>query len=80
MNHYLISALWLAGFLLSYWMLHAEHEAEGSELTNGGQVLSVLLSMLSVAMVLFLLIKAWALSVKPYWSKPAKKPKNQNRK
>jgi len=53
-------------------MLKVEHEAEGEEYTNGDKALQVLLSCLSVAMVLYLLIQAWAKSVSKYWSKKIK--------
>lgn len=77
-RQYMIAIVWFFGFMLSLWMLRAEHEAEKEEYTNGDRVLSVLLSLLSFAMILFILVKAWAVSlgVKGYWKKPvkAKKP------
>jgi hypothetical protein len=73
-TQYVIALTWIAGFFLSRWMLQVEHEAEGNEYTNGDNVSLVLLSALSFAMVLFLLIKAWGVSVRKYWSKPAKRP------
>jgi heme/copper-type cytochrome/quinol oxidase subunit 2 len=72
---YIIAIVWLLGFITCYWMLKVEHEAEGEEYTNGDKALQVLLSMLSVAMVFFLLVKAWAMSVKKYWSKRVKDKK-----
>jgi hypothetical protein len=79
MQQYIISAIWLAGFLLSFWMLRVEHEAESEQYTHGDKVLSVLLSILSFAMVLFILVKAWAgnIGAKGYWSKPVKQVKQK---
>lgn len=80
MNQLTISLGWLFGFLLSMWMLRAEHEAEKKEYTYGDLAASVLLSLLSIAMVLFILIKAWTNSVHAYWGKPMRakeKPKTK---
>jgi hypothetical protein len=65
-----IAIIWLAGFMLCRWMLKVEHEAESATYTNGDQALLVILSILSFAMVLFILVKTWAVSVKSYWSRP----------
>ena len=70
---YKIAIIWLAGFLLSFWMLRAEHDAEGNEYTNGDQVICVSLSVLSFGTVLYLLVIAWVKKVgKEYWSRPVK--------
>lgn len=69
-TQYIIAIIWLAGFLLSYWMLKVEHEAEAENYTNGEKALQVLLSILSMAMVLFLLVNAWQQSVQKFWKKP----------
>lgn len=76
-KQYIIALIWLAGFLLSFWMLRAEHDAEKETYTNGDRVLSVLLSTLSFLMILFILVKAWAANIgaKGYWSKPVKHKK-----
>lgn len=74
MQQYILSAVWLAGFLLCFWMLKVEHAAEKEVYTNGDKVLCVLLSALSFAMIMFVLVKAWVGNVgaKGYWSKPVK--------
>jgi hypothetical protein len=72
---YIIAIVWLKGFVLSYWMLTVEHESEDKVWTHGDKTLMVLLSMFSFAMVLLMLIKAWAASVNAYWSKPVKTKK-----
>lgn len=69
-QQYIIAISWLVGFLLSFWMLKVEHEAEEEEYTNGDKVLQVILSILSIVMVLYLLVQAWSKSVKKYWGKP----------
>lgn len=71
-----LAAIYFTGLLLAHWMIKAEHQAGGEEFTNGHKALMLILSLLSWVFVGFLLIKAWAISVKPYWSKPAnnKKP------
>lgn len=74
-KQYIIALVWSAGFLLSYWMLKVEHEAESDKYTNGEKVVCVLLSILSMGMVLYMLIAAWSNSVKKYWHKPAKHKK-----
>lgn len=76
-QQYINALLWFAGFLVCYWMLHAEHLAEGKEFTYGDKAVTVLLSLLSLLMVLFILVKAWAISVKPYWSQPVKDKKQK---
>lgn len=72
---YIIALAWLKGFLLSRWMLKAEHKAEGKELTNGDEVNCILLSILSYGMVLYILINAWGEKVKAYWQQTAGKTK-----
>lgn len=72
-RQYIIAIIWLSGFLLSHWMLKVEHESENDEYTNGDKAWAVLLSLLSLAMVLVMLAKAWAHSVSGYWNKPADK-------
>lgn len=74
-QQYINAFTWLAGFLLSYWMLRAEHIAEDQPFTHGDKTMMVLLSLLSFVMVLYMLVKAWAVSVKPYWSKPVEDKK-----
>lgn len=74
-QQYIIAIAWLAGFLLSYWMLKVEHEAEKADYTNGEKTLCVMLSVLSFLMVLYMLVVAWSVSVKKYWNKPAKSKK-----
>lgn len=76
---YKIAIVWLAGFLLCRWMLKAEHEAEGGEYTNGDQAAAAIMSMLSFAMVLFILIRSWAGSagLRKYWSKPVNPKKDK---
>lgn len=72
---YIIAILWLVGFLLAHWMLKIERAAEGEQQTNGEVVMAVILSILSWVIVLFMLINAWAASVKSYWSRPVKTKK-----
>jgi hypothetical protein len=72
---YIIAISWLSGFLLSWWMIQVEHEAEHDNYTNGERAMCVLLSTLSWPMVMYLLIKAWAVSVKNYWGKTHKPKK-----
>lgn len=76
---YKIAVVWLAGFLLSRWMLKVEHEAEEQEYTKGDQAISVIMSLLSFAMVLFILVKGWAgnAGLKNYWAKPVKPKKSK---
>jgi E3 ubiquitin-protein ligase DOA10 len=71
----IILIAYITGQLLANWMLKVEHSAVGEEFTNGHRVLTVILSLLSWLFVFFLLIKAWAISVEPYWSKSADKNK-----
>lgn len=78
-KQYIIAITWLAGFLLSRWMLKAEHQAEEQPYTNGDQAMTVMLSLLSFIMVLIILVKAWAGSagLKKYWAKPVKPKKDK---
>ncbi len=76
-KQYIIAITWLSGFILSFWMLKAEHEAETKEYTNGDKATAVLLSLLSFAMVLFVLVKAWAASVPGYWNKSVRPAKEK---
>lgn len=78
MNQYIISAIWLCGFLLSYWMIKVEHESEKEQFTHGDKVLIVILSMFSVLMILFILVSTWIKKIGKtgYWNKPVK-PKAQ---
>jgi hypothetical protein len=69
-QQYIIALIWLVGFLLSYWMLKAEHESEAEEYTNGDKAWQVILSTLSWLMVFIVLIKAWVNSVNSFWNKP----------
>lgn len=71
-NQYIIAIAWMSGFILCRWMLLVEHQAEGKEMTHGDKALAVVLSILSFAMILFILIRSWIASVKAYWAKPAK--------
>ena len=59
--------------MLSYWMLKVEHESEKEPYTHGDKVLAVLLSLLSIAMIFFILFKAWSVTVNNYWGKPVNK-------
>jgi len=72
---YMIAIVWLAGFLLSRWMLKTEHKAEGRIVTNGDEVNCVLLSVFSFGTVLYILVNAWAEKVRSYWQQPADKNK-----
>ncbi len=72
---YLVVIVWLCGFFLSKWMLTAEHKAEGNAMTYGQQVVMVLLSCLSFATVLYILVTCWVRSLGDYWSKPIEKSK-----
>jgi hypothetical protein len=72
-RQYIIALAWLAGFLLSHWMLKIEREVESTERTNGDSVMCVILSILSWVIVFFMLVNAWQLSVKKYWGRPVKK-------
>jgi hypothetical protein len=74
-RQYIIALVWFAGFALSSWMLNAEHEAEQAEYTKGDQAICILLSIMSFVMVIYILAKAWATSVKSYWKKPVKPKK-----
>jgi hypothetical protein len=65
-----ILVLWFSGFILSRWMLHVEHSAESEQFTYGDQVTEVIISILSWATVVFILVRAWAASVSSYWKKP----------
>lgn len=74
MNQYIISTLWLLGFLISFWMLRVEHEAEKQQYTQGDRMLIILLSMLSLVMIIFILVKAWVMAIAKtgFWNKPVK--------
>jgi hypothetical protein len=55
-------------------MLKVEHLSEGEKMTNGGRVLAVVLSFLSLAWVLVMLIIAWVQKIDTtgYWHRPVK--------
>lgn len=76
-KQYIIALIWLAGFLLCRWMLKVEHESEKREYTNGNQVATVILSILSFAMVLFIMVNTWVKKVGEtgYWKRPVKNKK-----
>jgi hypothetical protein len=63
-------------------MLRTEQESEREEYTIGMRALNYSLSILSVAMILLILIRAWIskISQTGYWSKPVKIKEPVNKK
>ncbi len=76
-KQYIIAFIWLAGFLLCWWMVKVDHEAEKKEFTNGDQVMCIIISVLSWGMIMFLLVTTWVAKVgaKGYWKRPVKNKK-----
>lgn len=74
----IISAVWLAGFILSYVMQRTEIAADKEPFTTGDRLLALSLSLLSFAWVLVILIISWVgqIGKTGYWNEPVKKDKD----
>jgi hypothetical protein len=69
-----IAIIYVAGYLLSLWMMRVEQASEKEVYTKGDRALSVAMSFLSWAMVLIMVVTAWTskISLSGYWNKPVK--------
>lgn len=69
-----LAVIYLAGVLISYWMVRVDHASEGEVFTKGDQALTLLTALFSFIAVLFLLVITWVQKIAKsgYWKKPVK--------